>query len=266
MARILPFSTRRTRRRSPFAKIAGGALVLAAVAAASLLERTAGPEVAPSVAAAQEHAAGRPRVVDGDTLAFGEERVRILDIDAPEMDQSCLDAKGRAYACGEAATRALEGLAGEAEVRCSGPGRDVYGRMLARCEAGGRDLGAEMVRSGWAVIYRKLTDAYAAEEAAAEAAGAGMWAGRFDMPWIHRDGGGEVAREVAREVDVDEMLEAAKGPGECAIKGNVSGNGRIYHSPGQQHYERTRIDVSDGERWFCSAGEAEAAGWRPARR
>lgn len=206
--------------------------------------------------------AGRPRVVDGDTLAFGEERVRILDIDAPETDQTCLGADGRAYACGEAATRAMEALAGDAEVRCEGPGRDVYGRMLARCEAGGRDLGAAMIRAGWAVIYRKLTDTYAAEEAAAEAEGAGMWAGRFDMPWVHRDGGGAVAREV----DVDRMLEAEKGPGDCAIKGNVSANGRIYHAPGQEHHERTRIDVSDGERWFCSPEEAEAAGWRPARR
>ena len=51
------------------------------------------------------------------------------------------------------------------------------------------------------------------------------------------------------------------------IKGNVSRDGkRIYHAPGQQYYDDTRISLSKGERWFCSEAEAEAAGWRKARR
>ena len=54
-------------------------------------------------------------------------------------------------------------------------------------------------------------------------------------------------------------------PGGCAIKGNISGNGRIYHLPGSRSYEKTRIDTAKGERWFCSEGEARAAGWRAAR-
>jgi hypothetical protein len=52
----------------------------------------------------------------------------------------------------------------------------------------------------------------------------------------------------------------------CAIKGNISSGGRIYHVPGQEHYARTRINPANGERWFCSRAEAEAAGWRAARR
>ena len=54
--------------------------------------------------------------------------------------------------------------------------------------------------------------------------------------------------------------------GECNIKGNVSTQGeRIYHMPGDEYYEETRISASHGERWFCSAQEAEAAGWRRAK-
>lgn len=54
--------------------------------------------------------------------------------------------------------------------------------------------------------------------------------------------------------------------GDCNIKGNVSTQGeRIYHMPGDEYYEETRISASHGERWFCSAEEAEAAGWRRAR-
>jgi hypothetical protein len=51
----------------------------------------------------------------------------------------------------------------------------------------------------------------------------------------------------------------------CRIKGNISLSGeRIYHVPGGEWYDETRIDRSKGERWFCSEDEARAAGWRRA--
>lgn len=54
----------------------------------------------------------------------------------------------------------------------------------------------------------------------------------------------------------------------CDIKGNVSINTgeRIYHVPGQEFYSETVINARYGERWFCSEAEAQAAGWRRARR
>lgn len=52
-------------------------------------------------------------------------------------------------------------------------------------------------------------------------------------------------------------------PAHCRIKGNISGDERIYHTPGSPYYDQTDIDVSIGERWFCSEREARAAGWRP---
>ena len=55
-------------------------------------------------------------------------------------------------------------------------------------------------------------------------------------------------------------------PMDCTIKGKISSKGeRIYHVPGGQYYDRTRIDAAKGERWFCSEEEAQAAGWRGAR-
>ena len=51
----------------------------------------------------------------------------------------------------------------------------------------------------------------------------------------------------------------------CPIKGNISSE-HIYHMPGQRDYCKTVIDESKGERWFCSPEEAEAAGWRAAKR
>ena len=52
----------------------------------------------------------------------------------------------------------------------------------------------------------------------------------------------------------------------CAIKGNVSAQGRIYHLPGGAFYERTAIDPGGGERWFCAPEEAQGAGWRASLR
>lgn len=52
--------------------------------------------------------------------------------------------------------------------------------------------------------------------------------------------------------------------GDCRIKGNIgfTTGERIYHVPGDKWYDKTRIDTSKGERWFCSEEEARAAGWR----
>lgn len=56
---------------------------------------------------------------------------------------------------------------------------------------------------------------------------------------------------------------AAVPSGPCRIKGNISDSGKIYHVPGSPWYERTEINESKGERWFCTEEQARAAGWRP---
>ncbi len=56
-------------------------------------------------------------------------------------------------------------------------------------------------------------------------------------------------------------------PDRCLIKGNISRHGKkIYHVPGQRDYERTSIDLSLGERMFCSPEEAVQAEWQPTTR
>ena len=52
----------------------------------------------------------------------------------------------------------------------------------------------------------------------------------------------------------------------CLIKGNISSSGeRIYHAPGQRYYDKTQINESKGERWFCTEQEVVRAGWRKAK-
>lgn len=53
----------------------------------------------------------------------------------------------------------------------------------------------------------------------------------------------------------------------CNLKGNVNSSGeKIYHTPGGSFYDRTDIKPEEGDRWFCTAAEAEAAGFRQSSR
>lgn len=199
-------------------------------------------------AGAMADVTGRIAVVDGDTLRVGGERVRLHGIDAPEMDQTCTRPSGETWRCGawsaEQVRRAYEGR----RAVCRRIDTDRYGRMVARCEVDGADMGATLVYNGLATAFVRYSDAYVEHEKAAIVAGRGIFSSRLEPPSSFRAG------------------SAPPPPAACAIKGNISGNGRIYHMPGQEHYDRTRIDTARGERWFCSEAEARAAGWRRARR
>ena len=207
---------------------------------------------------------GPARVVDGDTLEVAGTRVRLHGIDAPESKQRCR-AGGRPWACGREATRALKARIGTRTVACETRDRDRYGRTVAVCRAGGADLNAWMVAHGWAFAYRRYAADYAGEEAAARAAGRGIWRGDVVAPWDWRRGE-RLAGEGSAAQPAVSRPAAQPGAGRCAIKGNIGkGGARIYHVPGGRFYERTRIDAAKGERWFCTEAEARAAGWRRSR-
>ncbi len=195
---------------------------------------------------------GRASVVDGDTIEVHGQRIRLFGIDAPESAQLCL-ADDRHWRCGQQAALALDERVAGRPVVCTEKDRDRYGRIVAVCRAGDLDLNAWLVAEGWALAYRRYSTDYLDEEATASTARKGIWRGTFVPPWDWRRG---------RRLEV-----TADKPGDCRIKGNISSKGeRIYHVPGGRFYERTRIDASKGERWFCSEAEAEAAGWRRSRR
>lgn len=195
-------------------------------------------------------AAGRLVVIDGDTFEVGGVTVRLFGVDAPELEQTCTDADGAPWACGTWVAAQVAAGFGGARAECRMVDLDRYGREVARCTVAGQDLGRALVAAGWALAYRDYSWDYDLDEKAAQLAGLGLWAGGFQSPAAFRDEGRSV--------------QAA--PGDCVIKGNISANGQIYHRPGQENYADTVIDVGRGERWFCTEAEAEAAGWRPARR
>lgn len=141
---------------------------------------------------------GHGRVIDGDTIAIGEVRVRLEGIDAPETDQKCVDGNGRDYLCGIAASKALRTLVGNENVSCHPVGKDRYGRVLGVClNASGADVNAELVRDGLAVAFRRYSMRYASVEDAARNAKAGLWSGKFEHPGCHRAAmSGRVCKDV----------------------------------------------------------------------
>ena len=197
---------------------------------------------------------GPARVIDGDTLEIAGERIRLHGIDAPESKQTCI-ADDVTWPCGQRATAALVAFIGGVPVRCVEQGTDRYGRTIATCYAQGEDIEAFMVLNGWALAYRRYSLDYVDEEATAQDARAGLWRGEFVPPWEWRRG---------KRLQAATVPESTTG---CAIKGNISSSGeRIFHIPGGQHYDRTKISTAKGERWFCTEAEAVEAGWRKAKR
>ena len=158
------------------------------------------------------------------------------------------------------AAAALDGYVLDKTVRCQPKDTDRYGRVVAECFVQGQSVNRWMVRSGWAVAYRQYATAFIADEADARQHQRNLWQGSFQMPADYRRGKRDKA---ARQAPVATPTVS----GGCRIKGNICRQGKkIYHMPGQRDYERTSIDLSRGERMFCSPEEAARAGWQPAKR
>jgi len=88
------------------------------------------------------------RIIDGDTFRYGSEKIRIADIDTPELRGRC------AYETQLAAraTRRMDQLLrqGPFELRSVGRDEDRYGRKLRVVTRGGRSLGDQLVAEGLA--------------------------------------------------------------------------------------------------------------------
>ncbi len=136
---------------------------------------------------------GEARIIDGDTVEIGGERIRLHGLDAPESRQTCT-VIGEEWRCGESATLALVAETNGQPVTCKGKKRDRYGRLIAVCYAGNDDLNAWMVREGWAVAYRRYSKDYVDEEVEARAASRGVWRGDFMLPWKWRQSARQAAR------------------------------------------------------------------------
>jgi endonuclease YncB( thermonuclease family) len=229
---------------------------------AAILLAMAGPALAAEIV-----------VIDGDTIRLGSTAYRLDGIDAPEIDQTCLDQGGVVWPCGVAARDRLSANIGNANVRCEdkGPDPDHKSRRLGVCsiESKVTTLNEWLVREGWAIKIEP-SGGFAAEEADARENRRGLWNGCFAEPrdlrgWNHNGARlvGVGCQPSHRNQNREKLfrVDTPMPPG-CPIKAKLAlraiGYEGIYHLPGCGSYRGLkRIN-----RWFCSEEDASAAGFR----
>src|SRR6201985_2193383 len=77
---------------------------------------------------------GVPKIREGDQVTIGSSRIRLSGIDAPSVDQLCLNNSGERWTCGVAARDELVKHVGNKSWTCHVVQSDRRGRQIARCE------------------------------------------------------------------------------------------------------------------------------------
>src|SRR5580704_13583857 len=112
--------------------------------------------ILPIVAVSHAFAAG-PIVRDGGTIQLGEVTYRLDGIDAPELDQICIDEHADPWACGVEARDQLSKLIGDRQLRCEdlGLATPYRKRHIGICTVEGETtpLNQLLVRQGFALNF-----------------------------------------------------------------------------------------------------------------
>ena len=172
------------------------------------------------------------RVIDGDTFDTSTgERIRIYEIDAPELPKGCL---------GEDAKTRLQDLILNKNVGIEKITKDNFGRTVALVYLDKMSINEIMVEEGMAYYYKskQITDDSLIIEKAenkARIVGRGVWS---SLCQTEKDG--------------------------CTIKGNYrsADNTRIYHTSDCYNYNKITIKPGTTDRWFCTEEEAKLAGFK----
>ena len=216
-------------------------------------------------------------VRDANSIQLGDVTYRLDGVDAPELDQVCIDNHADPWTCGIEARDQLTKLIDGKPVRCDdvGPEKNFGKRHRAICTVEGEkvSLNEQLVRLGFAIAREPLKANVKPAAAEAKTASSGIWKGCFVAPQEFRTGKKDGALLGAacrpdRDTEIRAVLfpEELTAPPNCAIKGKlavrarVTGNIGIYHLRGCPSYAAT----TKPDRWFCSEDDAQAAGFRKA--
>jgi endonuclease YncB( thermonuclease family) len=215
---------------------------------------------------------------DGDTIQLGDVTYRLVGIDAPELDQVCIDERADPWTCGVDAREQLTKLIGGRSVRCDdlGPDQNTRKRHLGLCTVQGEtvSLNQQLVQQGYAMDFEPSAKGrFLDDEAKARDARRGLWKGCFVAPDEFRLGkkdgalrGGACRTDRDRQIREALFPEDLAMPSRCSIKGKfavrarMTGNIGVYHLQGCSSY----AGMTRPDRWFCTEDDAQAAGFRRA--
>ncbi len=190
-----------------------------------------------SSAASAEVVEGSGQAVSGDALRVGAEVFYLNGTVAPAGEKRSQD-------------RLSDLLSGHTVI-CNVQKMTQGSLRTATCSSAGADISSQMVRSGMAFAYAENGVDLIALQSAARQEGLGLW-------------GSDEAEALAGGV-----ASGSAPPRDCTIKGNKSHQAPYdlrYHMPDTTYYSRTRINPGQGEKWFCTKVDAQAAGFGSSER
>ena len=137
------------------------------------------------VVQSQKLITGKAKVIDGDTIHIGNNKIRLHGIDAPEQKQTCT-IEGNEWNCGLDAMIFLSNLINKKSVSCKINDIDRYKRFVAICFIDNININQVMIISGWAIAYRYYSKDFIKDEEIAKKNKLGIWRGDFEEPYIYR--------------------------------------------------------------------------------
>lgn len=236
-------------------------------------------------------------VVDGDTIKVNidgrKETIRLIGLDTPETKKP--NTPVQCY--GKEASSHMQSLVQSKQVQLEADptqsDRDRYGRLLRYVFVGGKtNVALAQIEGGFGREYTYGADyryqsPFQSAQVAAQSAKRGLWgppcngfhstdagASASSVPAPSTPAAPAPATSVRPQAVPTQSVPTPRAPAAprpatsaaaaCTIKGNINSKGdKIAHMPGSATYAKTRIS-QPGERYFCSAAEAIAAGWRMA--
>lgn len=217
-------------------------------------------------------------VKDGNNVQLGDVTYRLDGIDAPELDQTCIDDQADPWTCGVDAREQLTKLIGGRPVRCDdlGPDKTYKKRHIGLCTVEGEtaSLNQQLVRAGFALDFEPSAKGrFLQDEGGAREARLGLWKGCFVAGEEFRLGKKDGSLHgAACRTDRDRQIREALFPDDLAapsgcnikakfaVRARVTGDVGIYHLRACPSYPA----ITHPDRWFCSEDDAEAAGFRRA--
>jgi len=139
-------------------------------------------------AASGNDAPGTVEILDGDTLVVEGQRLDLAGIDAPELNQQCLNGS-RLWRCGLEAALALDQLLSVRKASCQEATADeAADRDLGHCFGQDQDIALTLLKRGYVVSSADAPSDYRSAESMARRAGLGLWRGEFVNPAAWRQG------------------------------------------------------------------------------
>ena len=244
-------------------------------------------------------------VVDGDTIDVDmdgkTQRIRLIGVNTPETVHPEKTVEYFGKEASEYTKKNLTGKTVEIETDDSQDKYDKYGRMLAYVIVDGKNFNKSLIEDGYAYEYTynvpyKYQSEFKNAQKNAEKNNKGLWAPKEEKKTEEKKTETKKTetkkqnttqkktnttqkktntttkktnntKKTTNNTQKKSTNTSTNNKSNCKIKGNINSKGeKIYHVPGGAYYNKTGVNQSKGERWFCSEAEAQRAGWRRSKR